>query len=340
MDDKSIYTLKNIRHGYNNRFLLNVPELAIDMGTSAGFSGPNGCGKSTLFRILAFLEAPLEGTVIYQGGNAQPDKSARGEVTMLQQDPYLLKRTVYKNIAYGLRIRGQSGIKNKVFDALKCVGLAPEEFAGRSWRALSGGESQRVALASRLVLNPKVLILDEPTSNIDRNSAYLIKQAVINIRKQYNTTMIISSHDHLWLNQIADKIYRMHDGRIVGSGNENIIEGPWRRGADDLWSRTLPGGENIFAAEQPPEPDSAALLNPSDIIISVERPVRLSAQNSLNGVIASMSRAKEFGKIKVDVDVHGIPLTCNLTQHAVNELKLIPGMNVWLIFKASSLDWQ
>ncbi|MCU0821930.1 MAG: ATP-binding cassette domain-containing protein [Spirochaetes bacterium] len=339
MGDIPIYTLKNIRQGYKNRFLLDVPELSIEKGSSTGFVGPNGSGKSTLFRMFAFLEEPREGSIFYEGGSAGQNDNARSEVTMLQQDPYLLKRTVFENIAYGIKMRGLNRVKSRVHEALEQVGLAPGEFGRRSWRSLSGGEAQRVSLAARLVLEPKVLILDEPTSNIDRDSAHLIKKAVIKIRERHNATLIISSHDHLWLNQVADKIYRMQDGRIIGSGNENIIEGLWHPDTDDLWSKILPDGQRIFATE-PPAADSVALLNPSDIIISSGKPASMSAQNSLKGMITSMSRSREFGKIKLDVDVHGLTLTCNLTQHAVNDLKLLPGMEVWLIFKASSLEWN
>ncbi len=340
-DNTLLYKVKDLRHGYNNRFMLNIPELGIDSGVSIGFIGPNGSGKSTLFRILAFLEAPFEGSIYFNGEKVINDNiSFRNDVTLLLQESYLLKRSVFENVAYGLRVRGEKrNLKERVFEALQWVGLSPEEFAGRRWFELSGGEAQRVALASRLVLRPRVLILDEPTSNIDQLSASLIKEAITTIRKRYNTSLIISSHDHVWLNRVADDVLRIHDGRIVGSGAENIIEGPWHADEDDLWSKVLTDGEKIFATK-PIDSDSIALLNPSEIIISDVKQSRMSAQNILNGKIASMSTAKDSGKIKVDVEMHGILLTCNLTQHAVHELKLIPGKDVWVIFKASSLSWQ
>ncbi len=336
-----IYELKNIKHGYNHKFALDIPELSIEKGTSLGFAGPNGSGKSTLFRILAFLETPSEGSVLYKGERIAGDNSSvRNDVTMLLQNPYLLKRSVFENVAYGLRMRNEKKeIKNRVFEALGQVGLSPEKFSNRRSYELSGGEAQRAALASRLVLKPETLILDEPASNIDNESSFLIKEAINKIRELYNTTLIISSHDHLWLNRVADDILRIHDGRIVGSGMGNIIEGPWKKDDGDLWSKKLTGGDKIYATE-PPDRDSIALLNPSHLILSDKKQSHISAHNILSGTITSMSSAKEPGVIKVDVDVRGISLTCYLTQNSVHELMLMPGKDVWAIFKASSLRWR
>jgi len=341
IDNTSLYRVINIKHGYNNRFRLEIPDLTINKGISIGFIGSNGSGKSTLFRILAFLETPSEGTIFFNGKNVYGRPlSIKNDVTLLLQKPYLLKRSVFENIVYGLKMRGEKkNLKQRAFEALRWVGLSPEDFSQRRWFELSGGEAQRVAIASRLILKPKVLILDEPTSNIDQLSASLIKEAITAIRNRFNTTLIISSHDHVWLNKVADNILIIHNGRITGSGTENIIEGPWYHDKDDLWIKTLLDGKKIFATK-PLNPDSIALLNPSEIIIANVKQSHISAQNILNGVITSMSTANEFEKIKVNVEIHGISLACNLTQHAVHELKLLPGKNVWVIFKASSLKWQ
>lgn len=339
--DSTLYTLEKIKHGYNNKFILDIPGLDIKKGTAIGFIGANGSGKSTLFRILALLDRPASGTIYYKGRRAWPDGSEdRNEIIMLLQDPYLLKRTVFGNVAYGLKIRKFSGdIKNRVGEALECVGLSPEVFGQRQWHELSGGEAQRVALASRLILNPEVLILDEPTSNIDVESAAQVKKAIEQIRERYNSTLIISSHDHIWLNQVADEILRMHEGKVIGSGIENIIEGSWRPYEDGLWVRELSHGERIYSTK-PPDSGSVALLSPSEIILSESRPEGISAQNCLAGVITSLTGSKEFGKIRIDVDIHGLRLVCDLTQHAVSALSLLPGKNVWVVFKASSLHWQ
>jgi tungstate transport system ATP-binding protein len=334
-----LYELVNIRHGYNDLFTLNIPHLIIDEGSAIGFIGPNGSGKSTLFRILAFLEEQSHGSVHFDGVENTEATSIRERVTLLLQDPYLLKRSVLENVSYGLRVQGDTkNLRERVDEALSWVGLPFDRFGKRQWYELSGGEAQRVALASRLILKPRVLILDEPTSNVDRESVTLIKDAIETIRSTHHSTLIISSHDHLWLNSMTDNIYRMHDGRIVGTGTENIIKGPWNPDVDDLWSKTLTNDERIFST-QPPDTNSIALLKPSEIIISNVKQSKISAQNMLQGTITSLMLSDEFDKVKVQVELHGISLTCSLTQHAVNELTIFPGKAVWVIFKASSLQW-
>ena len=109
-----------------------------------------------------------------------------------------------KNIAYGLKIRGESVDLKVKLKRLSLVGL-DKNFSNRKWNQLSGGEAQRVALASRLILKPKVLILDEPTVGVDTNSAQLIKDAILLAKQKYNTTIFISSHDYTWLKHISDK---------------------------------------------------------------------------------------------------------------------------------------
>lgn len=211
-----LFALHNVWQNYNGRSVLEVEHLEIKPGSITGLSGPNGCGKSTLLRLLAFLECPFSGQVLFQGKecSTRPNDVHR-QVTLLVQEPYLLKRSVFANVAYGLKVRGQSDIDTRVHEALELVGLAPETFAKRSWFELSGGEAQRVSLASRLVLQPKALLMDEPTASLDEASARLVRQAAARAREQYGTTMIIVSHDLNWLRSSCDTILFMERGRIV-----------------------------------------------------------------------------------------------------------------------------
>jgi len=214
--NRSLYHLENLTQVYRDRTVLDVDHLNIEVRTITGLIGPNGSGKSTLMRILAFLEKPAGGRVTFQGKPlSQVSLDLRREVTMLSQEPYLLKRTVQANVSYGLKIRGMSDTRHPVRRALEKVGLDPARFSQRSWRELSGGEAQRVALATRLVLKPKVLLLDEPTANVDRESSELILCAVLDARNQWGTTLIIISHQLTWLRQIADHILALDYGRLT-----------------------------------------------------------------------------------------------------------------------------
>jgi tungstate transport system ATP-binding protein len=342
MNDVPLYRLHNLTYRYDHRFSLHVPDYSIKKGTALGLVGPNGGGKSTLLKLLAFLESPHEGTIYYNGTKADNNNTeCQKNVTILLQEPYLLKRSVFENVVYGLKVRHEkNNVKDRVHHALGLVGLPPEDFAKRRWHELSGGEAQRVALAARLVLRPEVLILDEPTASVDQQSAVLIKEAITILREKHDTTLIIASHDLVWLNSVADKIEKVYDGRIIGYATENLIEGPWNRDKDGLWEKTLSDGQKISAATPPDNTNASALLNPSDIMISMKKPEEISAQNILTGTVSHMSRENDSDKMIVAVDVANTNLSCRVTHRAAESLKLLPGKNVVILFKASSIHWQ
>ncbi len=335
-----LYRLENLTYRYGNHFELAIPELTIAKGSSMGFAGSNGSGKSTLLRLLAFIDVPEEGAIYYDGVKVTKNNGGfKRDVTMLLQEPYLLKRSVYENVAFGLKVRKASdNIRKRVREAMELVGMSPKEFARRKWHELSGGEAQRIALASRLVLRPKVLILDEPTASVDRQSAFLIRQAITKCRSDFGMALIIASHDRVWLNSVTDTVKLIHEGRIVGAGSENIISGLWKEEGEGLFSRILPDGQTIRATK-PPRMDAAGIVNPSDIVLAVTQPEGVSAQNILHGIILHMTMENDTGNILVDVDVAGLTLVCRLTRPGVEALNLMPGKEVWTLFKASSVKW-
>jgi len=347
MYTSAVFEIKNLKRQYGQGFLLDIPSLVIERGKSYGFVGPNGSGKSTLLRMLAFIDEPDEGTIRYHGndsmgerGYVTEDRTIRVSVTMLLQEPYLLKRSVFENVAYGLRTRGmRRGLRERVYESLNMIGLNPETFSHRKWSELSGGESQRVALAARLVLKPEVLILDEPTASVDRVSAHLIKEAIKVVRKNYMSTLLIASHDLVWLHEVSDEILRMHEGLIMGSEEDNFITGPWSLEDDGLWSTTLHDGQQIRALK-PPSPTSIALLNTVSTIVTTERPDHLSAQNILAGRLMHIYTFENSERVKLDIQVANLSLNATVTRAAVRALGLMPGLDVWVVFKASSLQWQ
>ena len=194
----NLYEASNIVQRYNGREALNIQYLAIEEGEAVFLTGPNGCGKSTLLRLLAFLERPAAGELRYAGG-----AEGRKEATLLLQDPYLLHMSVFNNVALGLKFRNQTGELRQVFE--RCMQAAgfddPWNFADRGPRELSGGERQRVALASRLALRPRVLLLDEPTANVDAASARAIALAVRNSTAE-GMTVVCATHDPALLRAI------------------------------------------------------------------------------------------------------------------------------------------
>ena len=212
----SLFRLEGVSQQYGGRTVLQVESLAIADNSIIGLAGHNGSGKSTLLRMLAFLEDPFDGRVFFQGKPCSTRHEAiRKKVALLPQEPYLLKRSVGANVAYGLKVRGEKDISLKVAQALDMVGLPEIRFGKRAWHELSGGEAQRVALATRLVLRPKVLLLDEPTTSLDAESTGRIKNASIAARQEWNATLVIACHDMTWLESVCDSIIFLDNGRVT-----------------------------------------------------------------------------------------------------------------------------
>lgn len=331
--ENTIYKLNNIRHSYDE-FTLKIPEFSINAGTSTGLSGPNGSGKSTLLRILALLETPDQGAVLFNNKH-----NSNTAVTLLQQDPYLLKRSVFDNVSYGLMVKKEkANLKKRAAEALEVVSLDPDKFMNRRWFELSGGEAQRVALASRIILKPAVLLLDEPVANVDIETSRTISEAIKTMQKDFSTTLVITSHDITWLTNVTDKIWKMHNGRITGTGNINIISGPWLKNKNNLFKTKLPGGENIFAANSPGK-DAVAILQPEEIMIAEKDIENISAMNKLMGTIKTMYKDEVSGDIRLDIEVSGKNFTALITETSAIKMNILPGKNIHLIFKATSLIW-
>jgi tungstate transport system ATP-binding protein len=337
---RAMYEVSHLRHRYADQTVLEISDLRIRQGSIVGLVGPNGSGKSTLLKILAFLEPPSEGRVRFNGRKAHIDDPAiRHQVTLLLQDPYLLKRSVFDNVAYGPRVRGEAtGLRQRVEEALVWVGLAPASFASRGWHELSGGEAQRVALASRLILRPRVLLLDEPTASVDAASAQLIQEASVRAREEWGTTLVIASHDLQWLHKVCDEVLNFFNGRIVGAGEENLIEGPWAEAQNGMLRKVLSDGQEILVTP-PPNQECVALLDPSRLDIATEPPVADQGRNILSGTISQMSFEAQSGEIVVDISVCSTFFTLRTTRQRVEELCLHPGRSVWVSFEPVALHW-
>ncbi len=186
-----LFEARDLRKNYGALKALYLPAFTMQEGELIVLAGRNGSGKSTLLRLLAFLEKPTSGILRYHGGN-----EPRKEITMLLQDSYLLRDTVQRNVTLGLRLRGlNSGLTQKYMDAMHAVGFAdPEEMAGRPQYKLSGGEKQRVSLAARIILHPRVLLLDEPTAHVDVSSEQTILSSIRTIL-QSGTSVVCATHD-------------------------------------------------------------------------------------------------------------------------------------------------
>ncbi len=159
-----IFKISDLTKRYNDRTILDILSLSFKKGAIYGLQGPNGAGKTTLLNILALLEYPTSGSVFYKSKSVQYAEPylqrLRKEVILVDQLPLLFTTTVFKNVEFGLKIRGieKEERKRRIAKGLDMVGMG--DFAQAPAHQLSGGETQRVALASRLVLKPEVLLLD------------------------------------------------------------------------------------------------------------------------------------------------------------------------------------
>ncbi len=336
-----IYRIEHLVHRYDSGPVLAIDRLDIEPASITGLVGPNGSGKSTLLKLMAFIFRPTHGRILFDGQPALPfDESVRFLVTLLTQDPYLMKRTVFKNIAYGMKVRGnRENWTRQVNDALAMVGLDPDTFAQRQWDQLSGGEAQRVALAARLVLKPRVLLLDEPTASVDAASSELIRAASLRARREWGTTLVIASHDREWLYDVCDEVIHLFKGTPTGTGRSNMIFGPWVPEENGLYTKPL--GDGIrFTVSAPPHADATAFIDPAAIHI-IDCGKAASAENIAlaDGTVTRIAAEKQSGNLFADVRVGSLTLVVRVDESHLAAMTLHRGWPVTLAYRPESIRW-
>jgi tungstate transport system ATP-binding protein len=242
---EAVLTVDNVSKQYGPREVLRVERLSFAAGRIHGVMGPSGAGKSTLLRLLNLLERPTAGRILYRGRDVyayRPQLELQRRMAMVFQKPVLFDGTVYENVAYGLRVRGARGPEaaGKVDDALRRVGLEPLRRARAL--TLSGGEAQRVAMARALVLEPDVLLLDEPTSNLDPNNVALLEGLIRGASGGNGTAVILVTHNVFQAQRLADRVIFLYEGRVVEEGPAaQVFEAP-----GDERTRAFIRGEMVY----------------------------------------------------------------------------------------------
>jgi len=187
--------------------------------------GVNGAGKTTLMRILAGLEKPDRGQILFNNQNTDP-KELRQISTLVFQKTAMFTMNVYQNLAFGLKIRKvpKEVIPKRISVALQAVRLIG--FEKRRAKKLSGGEQQRIALARAFLLDTDVLLLDEPTANLDPNSSTIIEKVIIS-QKSSQRIIIMATHNLNQARRVADEIVHIHDGEVVEiAKTDDFFENP------------------------------------------------------------------------------------------------------------------
>ncbi|TAH51169.1 MAG: phosphate ABC transporter ATP-binding protein [Chloroflexota bacterium] len=210
---ETLFQLRAVRKEYAARNVLQIDTLDIFNGEILALVGPSGAGKSTLLRLLNFLEQPTSGEMNYRGiARENISLDVRREITTVFQRPVLLNTNVRANIAYGLELRGARN-DAAVDEILARVGL--QSLAHASARKLSGGEMQRVALARALVIEPRVLLLDEPTANLDPYNVGLIEEIVREQYRTHGTTIVVVTHNLFQAKRLAQRVGLMLNGQVI-----------------------------------------------------------------------------------------------------------------------------
>ena len=205
--------IKNVTKTYGEKKVLDIDSLNIEKEKITGIIGPNGSGKSTLLNIIAGLDDKYQGKVLYDGKLI--DQSIRKKMTLVFQTAYLFRRSVYKNIAYPLKVRGveEESIEKKVVELMATLEI--EDLKRKIGSKLSGGETQKVALARSLVFDPDLLLLDEPTSNIDPVYIEHMERAIIKYNRENKGTVVIVTHNIEQAERLCDNIVKLEKGKVI-----------------------------------------------------------------------------------------------------------------------------
>jgi len=328
--------LRNVTHRYDGKMVLDIPHLSIEKGRIYGVVGPNGSGKTTLLSIMNLLIRPTTGQLFFGRKPITYEEGSRMEIqrsmAMTLQTPYLFNTTVEGNIVYGLRARGISRKNRAVLieDVLHQVGL--RGLAKRRARELSGGELQLVAIARALVIEPKILFLDEPTANVDARNIRGLQEVIAAINGDRGTTIVLTTHDLPQAYRVAHHVFPLFEGRLVPSTMHNLFGGEIKASPDGPCFDT--GKIRIWIPQEFSSSTSNHIsINPEDIIVSRE-PFASSARNRYEGNVTQVVDQK--GRVDLVVDA-GETFRVQITEHSFRRLGLNVGSRIHVTFKASSV---
>ena len=343
-----------------DRVLVKDVNITIPEGMIFGIIGPSGSGKTTLMRMIDLLDNPTRGTIVINGTKASRDKKQhlelRRKMGMVFQKPIVLSTTVFENVSYGLRFRGVKGdeLRSRVMEAIDLVGLSGYE--ERYAPTLSGGEMQRVAIARSMVTRPDVLLLDEPTANLDPASTEKIEELILAINSRFGTTIIMSTHNLDQGQHIAHRIAVVIGGMITQTGTpeevfhkplnseiakfvglENIIGGAVTKTEDGLATISIHGKEIEAVSNEEVGSRVFISIHPDDITLHSGQGIeknKTSARNCIVGTVTITTLSGPFVLVTLDC---GFPLKVIVTRRSVEDLGIQPRNEMQACFKASAV---
>lgn len=220
--------IRSIRHSYATGFVLQIDHLDVPAGGTLCLLGPTGSGKSTLLKLLSGLEMPGSGQIQLAGEPLSGDRIEQlRRIVLVPQRPCLQSATVRQNVEFGLKVRHvrPSEIARRVTAQLEHCRLTA--LADRPARTLSGGQLQLAALARTLVIEPDVLLLDEPTASLDPGHVEVVEQLISEERRRRPMTVVWATHNLFQARRMADRVALLLDGRLIeDAGNAEFFDQP------------------------------------------------------------------------------------------------------------------
>jgi len=302
-----VLELRNLKKDYDGRIVLDVERLTLEAGDVVALLGPNGSGKTTLLEIMAFLLEPSQGELLFEGRRVNHSRSdlqdLRRKVVLVEQQPILFSTTVLRNVEFPLRIRGVKA-KDRLeiaLEQLELVGM--DGLKGAQAARLSGGETQRVAIARALACRPRVLLLDEPTSNVDMENRAVIERLIGQISRENNIPIVFSTHSMLQAARLAGRSLFLYEGRVSRSAHENIYSGRLERiGEGGSWC-ILPAGIRL-KTDSPASGPARISIYPEGLELKPADTDNTQI-NMLKGKLYQLVDHAEHVRVRVDV---GIPI--------------------------------
>ncbi|NOQ16549.1 MAG: ATP-binding cassette domain-containing protein [Methyloprofundus sp.] len=322
-----IYTINDLQFQYATKVALSLERICIRKGKATALIGANGSGKSTLLKILAFLEVPSQGDIEFNGRQVSNSKLTfyRRRVGFLAQKPFMLQGTVYDNIDLALKIQGKKHRAQKIQQVLEQLNIT--HFAKQAAKQLSGGEAQKVALARILVLEPEVLLLDEPFSYLDQSSACDLELFLQHYTQEAGHTLVFSTHDRMQGVALADDVLALADGKQVQSPLLNVF--PGKLVGNTFYSESM----QIIVDNKGEAAGAHISINPQDIILSADA-LTESEHNTMQGRVLLI--ADERGQVRVSVDT-GVIFQVLISYQTLYTLDIKFGEHIWVNFKANAV---
>jgi tungstate transport system ATP-binding protein len=332
-----LFELNNLKKTYDGRTVLDLERLSLARGKIISLLGPNGAGKTTLLEIMALLSSPSSGEVWFD--QEKVDFTAgklihlRRKVVLVEQQSILFTTKVWKNVAFPLRIRGTPKARREriVEELLDLVGMGG--FRHAKAHKLSGGETQRVAIARALACSPEVILLDEPTANVDVENQIAIERIIQEINQTKGISVIFTTHNMIQASRLADETVFLYEGKMARSIYENIFSGHMETDRTGSKHCVLQCGLRLGVGSEKSGPVRIS-IDPSAVKISQSRS-NASMENTFQGKLIQLT--DEQSRVRVVVDV-GIPLSVMISKEVFGSLGLAMGQDVWLTCPQASIQ--